>query len=282
MNIVNNLNDKLIEDNGKIKEEIQNVNSDLEKNKQQNLELTKTKDKYYKLLDDYKQLTGDCNILRDEKTSIQIEQKQLMYNYKISQEENIKLKHDLTQLKEKYNNIKLDMSNYSETINSICLTERTLDRTKHSFLKEDNSSFININEDKSNKNTFNKINEIKIFDNKPINTFFYNKTYYNTIKDNNTSMNTTRKACRKIPLSKKYLINNAHKQYKLKKQKEINQIGLYRKRFTQILILLLEKYFKTYLLKYIYIFINKLKKYKKLQIKSIKNRKNKLLVLWKE
>ena len=182
--------------------------------------------------------------------------------------------------KEKYNNIKLDMSNYSETINSICLTERTLDRTKHSFLKEDNSSFININEDKSNKNTFNKINEIKIFDNKPINTFFYNKTYYNTIKDNNTSMNTTRKACRKIPLSKKYLINNAHKQYKLKKQKEINQIGLYRKRFTQILILLLEKYFKTYLLKYIYIFINKLKKYKKLQIKSIKNRKNKINIFY--
>ena len=178
-------------------------------------------------------------------------------------------------IKEKYNNIQLNMSNYSETINNICLTERTLDRTKHSFLKEDNSSFININEDKPNKNTFNKINEIKIFDNKPINTFFYNKTYYHTIKDNNTSMNTNRKACRKIPLSKKYLINNAHKQYKLKKQKEINQIDLYRKRFTQILILLLEKYFKTYLLKYIYIFINKLKKYKKLQIKPIKNRKNK-------
>jgi hypothetical protein len=53
-------------------------------------------------------------------------------------------------IKEKYNNIQLNMSNYSETINSICLTERTLDRTKHSFLKEDNSSFININEDKSN------------------------------------------------------------------------------------------------------------------------------------
>ena len=183
-------------------------------------------------------------------------------------------------IKEKYNNIKLDMSNYSETINSICLTERTLDRTKHSFLKEDNSSFININEDKPNKNTFNKINEIKIFDNKPINTFFYNKTYYHTIKDNNTSMNTNRKACRKIPLSKKYLINNAHKQYKLKKQKEINQIDLYRKRFTQILILLLEKYFKTYLLKYIYIFINKLKKYKKLQIKPIKNRKNKINIFY--
>ena len=30
-----------------------------------------------------------------------IEQKQLMYNYKISQEENIKLKHDYTQLKDK-------------------------------------------------------------------------------------------------------------------------------------------------------------------------------------
>ena len=47
-------------------------------------------------------------------------------------------------IKEKYNNIQLNMSNYSETINNICLTERTLDRTKHSFLKEDNSSFINI------------------------------------------------------------------------------------------------------------------------------------------
>ena len=33
---MNNLNDKLIEDNGKIKEEIQNKENDLEKNKQQN------------------------------------------------------------------------------------------------------------------------------------------------------------------------------------------------------------------------------------------------------
>ena len=114
MNVVNNLNDKLIEDNGKIKEEIQNVNNDLEKNKQQNLELSKTKDKYYKLLDDYKQLTGDCNILRDEKTSIQIEQKQLMYNYKISQEENIKLKHDYTQLKEKYDSLISELNQYKK------------------------------------------------------------------------------------------------------------------------------------------------------------------------
>jgi hypothetical protein len=110
MNIVNNLNDKLIEDNGKIKEEIKNTNSDLEKNKQQNLELNKTKDKYYKLLDDYKQLTRDCNILRDEKTSIQIEQKQMMHEFKISQDENNKLKNDYNQLKELYDKLVSEMN----------------------------------------------------------------------------------------------------------------------------------------------------------------------------
>ena len=107
MSITNNLNDKLLEDNGKLKEEIQNINSELEKNKQQIQDLSKTKDKYYKLLDDYKQLTRDCNILRDEKTSIQIEQKQAMHNYKNSQEEYSKLKNDYDKLIEELNAIKI-------------------------------------------------------------------------------------------------------------------------------------------------------------------------------
>ena len=106
MSITINLNDKLLEDNAKLKEELQNINSELEKNKQQNQELNKTKDKYYKLLDDYKQLTRDCNILRDEKTSIQIGQKQAMHNYKNSQDEYTKLKNDYDKLVEELNIIK--------------------------------------------------------------------------------------------------------------------------------------------------------------------------------
>ena len=137
MNVVNNLNDKLIEDNGKIKEEIKNTSSDLEKNKQQNLELNKTKDKYYKLLDDYKQLTRDCNILRDEKTSIQIEQKQIMHQYKISQDENTKLKNDYNQLKDLYDKLVSEMN----------INNRSKIQIPKSFLKKSDNKTIDIEKD---------------------------------------------------------------------------------------------------------------------------------------
>ena len=119
MDIMNNLNDKLIEDNSKQKEDIQNINNDLEKNKQQIIELSKTKDKYYKLLDDYKQLTRDCNILRDEKTSIQIGQKQILSDKKNLQDENEKLKEDLEKIKNDYDILLKELNNNQQIPKSI-------------------------------------------------------------------------------------------------------------------------------------------------------------------
>ena len=148
MNIVNNLNDKLIEDNGKIKEEIKNTNSNLEKNKQQNLELNKTKDKYYKLLDDYKQLTRDCNILRDEKTSNQIEQKQLLHNYKIAQDENAKLQNDYTQLKELYDKL----------ISELNINNKSKVQIPKSILKKSDNKTIEIEKDITSENKIEEEN----------------------------------------------------------------------------------------------------------------------------
>ena len=50
----------------------------------------------------------------------------------------------------------------------------------------------------------------------------------------------------------------------------------YHQRLTKILILLIEKYFKTYLFKNKYIFLNNLKSYARTKIKSIKNKKSKI------
>jgi hypothetical protein len=75
-----------------------------------------------------------------------------------------------------------------------------------------------------------------------------------------------KKLCKRILLSKKYMENK-----KGNKNNEIYKNDLFnhdindkcQKRFTKILILLLDKYFKTSLLKNKYIFINNVKLYKK-------------------
>jgi hypothetical protein len=143
MNIMNNLNDKLIEDNGKIKEEIQNKESDLEKNKQQNQELNKTKEKYYKLLDDYKQLTEDCNIIRDEKALVQLEQKQLRNENKIYQEENIKLKNDYIQLKNDYDYLVKELNNFKNKENQE-IPPKSILKKQENQIKEINKNIQDI------------------------------------------------------------------------------------------------------------------------------------------
>ena len=182
--------------------------------------------------------------------------------------------------KEKIQNIKLDLTNYTESITN-CITDRSFDRTKVSFYKEEaDSSFFNINND-NNANKYKDRNDINIFGNKPINNILYNNNF-NTINNYNynnskTTLNTSKK-CRKIPLSKKHIINKDFIFNKINKKtsyKKNNTIDKFHQRFTQILILLLEKYFKTYLLKTKYEFINNLKKYK-----INKNKASKILFLY--
>jgi len=188
------------------------------------------------------------------------------------------------QSKEKYNNYKLDLTNYSETINSNCITDRTFDKSKISFIKEEDLSFSNINDNKSNNNIF----ENQTFDNKQINSFIYNNKNIHKLTNYNNSTNTNKKLCRKIPLSKKYipnknfqLNNNNHKNnYKNDIIPNIITNYKYHKRFTKILILLIEKYFKTYLLKIKYLFMNNLRSYKKGKRKSIKSRNNNIPILY--
>ena len=181
--------------------------------------------------------------------------------------------------KEKIHNIKLDLTNYTESINTNCITDRTFDKTKISFYRgEDDSSFLNINE--INGNIYKNVNDIKLTVNKPINTIFYNNNFH-TLKncDNYKTVMNTNKKCRKIPLSKKHIINKDFILSKFNKKSKINQNksnnDKFHQRFTQILILLLEKYFKTYLLKTKYEFINNLKKYK-----INKNKASKILFLY--
>ena len=181
--------------------------------------------------------------------------------------------------KEKIHNIKLDLTNYTESINTNCITDRTFDKTKISFYRgEDDSSFLNIND--INGNIYKNVNDIKLTVNKPINTIFYNNNFH-TLKncDNYKTVMNTNKKCRKIPLSKKHIINKDFILSKFNKKSKINQNksnnDKFHQRFTQILILLLEKYFKTYLLKTKYEFINNLKKYK-----INKNKASKILFLY--
>ena len=165
MTIVNNLNDKLIEDNGKMKEEILNMTSDIEKNKQQNQELNKTKDKYYKLLDDYKQLTSDCNILRDEKTLVQLEQKQLKHELKMLQDENEKLKNENSILKSAY-----DKKNDNPEIIPKPIIKKVENKTieiyedKNDIKQEENPTAKSLVIENSKRMNFNEDDENKIND----------------------------------------------------------------------------------------------------------------------
>ena len=146
--------------------------------------------------------------------------------------------------------INFDLTNNFETINGNCVTERTFDRTNASFYKdEEDSNFLNIKDNKSN-----------ILRNKQINK------NNQTITNFKSSLNMKKKLCKRILLSKKYMENK-----KGNKNNEIYKNDLFnhdindkcQKRFTKILILLLDKYFKTSLLKNKYIFINNLKLFKK-------------------
>ena len=166
--------------------------------------------------------------------------------------------------KEKYNH-KLNFAFNSGTIKTNCITERSFDNSKISFIKdEDDFSFMNINENRENiylKNNDNKT----ILKNKPINKCF---------------TNNDKKICRKIPLSKKYVPTKNLKFLSNKIKEDIIQNNIidnrYHQRLTKILILLIEKYFKTYLFKNKYIFLNNLKSYARTKIKSIKNKKSKI------
>ena len=184
--------------------------------------------------------------------------------------------------KEKNNNFKLDLTNYSESINSNSITDRTFEKTKISFLKEEDSSFLNIIDNNTNNNIFE--NQIK--ENKPINNSLYKNKNVFTSTNCNTSLKTNKKLCRKIPLSKKNLpiknfkINRNNCKKDIIPNINISINNKYNKRFNKILILLIEKYFKTYLLKIKYSFINNLKLYKKEKTKSIKAKKNNIQIFF--
>ena len=186
--------------------------------------------------------------------------------------------------KEKYSN-KLNLTNNSETINTNCITERSFDKSKKSFIKdEDSLNFIYINEDRENKYSKNN-NKNMIIKNKPLNTFSYINNNSKSIRNQILVSNKNKKFCRIIPLSNEYLPKKNLKFYndKIKADLFLNKIinDSYQQRFTKILILLLEKYFKTNLWKNKYIFLNNLKSYTKAKLQFIKNKKNKIKILYK-
>ncbi len=180
-------------------------------------------------------------------------------------------------IKEQNENIKLNLIS-QDTINNNWPRERSFNRTKKNFYKKEENNILNINY-KLNKSFYDKNEKLA---SKPINTIFYRNKNFHTI-NNNYTLNIYKSQNRKIPLTKKYINNIKINGINKHPKKELFKIYFiqdeYHKRFIKILIILLEKYFKTYLLRRKYIFINNLKKYKKIIIKSlkIKNNQNRFL-----
>jgi len=180
--------------------------------------------------------------------------------------------------KDHYPIINLDLTNNFETINGNCITERTFDMKKTNFYKdEEDLNLFNIKDNKSNK-CFNNIFIRKTLKNEQINNLLDENKNNQTITNFKSSLNIKKNLCKRILLSKKHIPNK-----KYNHNNDINKNDIisqdindkYQKRFTKILILLLEKYFKTSLLKYKYIFINNLKLYKKVKNIFINNKRNK-------
>ena len=238
----------------------------------------------------YKYLKKDNSVIRGNNIGLNNNK---INDLKIKQNKNIKpvkpykkksVLFNPNNTKENFHSLKLDLTNLSETNNSNCVTDRTMNKTKISILKEDeDSSFIIFNDNKSNKNIKNNNEDITLR-NKPIKVLFINNKNRYTLNKDNNNINTNKKLCRKIPLSKKYMVNKQSKGFKTNSKKNLLKgdiiDNLYHKRFTQILMLLLEKYFKTYLLKNKYAFLNRLKLYKYSKKKSIKNKPKTIKILY--
>ena len=180
----------------------------------------------------------------------------------------------------KIKTIKMNLTTTPETNNnSNSYTERTFYKTRCSNdMGKDNFDIINLQnkfkDNRLNNNLYEK-KENKIRLDGPLINLLYNnennnnreKYNYNKWQKNNTTKQKA-KTIRKI-----YLDIGTPKQFLTPSKTSYEQ---YKKKLSQVLLLLLEKYYKTYLLKFKYLFINNLKNYQKIiKQPKYKNKRNK-------
>ena len=178
----------------------------------------------------------------------------------------------------KIKNIKLDLSTPEINHNSNTYTDRTFYKIKKNNVNEDDNFIINLKKAyKENKfvKTIEKKHE-KIFDlNDPLKSILKKKeNYYKKSNINSKIKNINLSQVKKKIAGKKNMRKNILRR-SLTPDKLLN-IN-YQKRLAQALILLLEKYYKIYLLKIKYFFLNILKKFvgiKKIVIKNKTRNKN--------
>ena len=181
LNILNSLNDKAIDQNYKMKE-------DIVENTKQNQDLLKIKDKYYKLLDDYKLLTHDCELLRNDKDLIQSEYKQFIAKYKKNNEERRKVEEENDKLKEDYEQLLKEM----ETLKNKNKTQQTTNVTILNNLNNTNIiSKLNKNEIKKDESAITKSMLVKTIgpENIKINESKNGKNINNILYDVNNNIN---------------------------------------------------------------------------------------------
>ena len=153
--------------------------------------------------------------------------------------------------------IKLDIKSPETNDNSNSYTDRTFYRNKFTnFNRDENLNIINLK--KTLKD--NPVSGHKKYEKKE-NIFKYNGPLMSLL-GNETDFNKTFYTSRQKP---KLLDKIKGKTSILRNSLTPDKImyAQFQRRFAQVLILLLEKYYKTYLLKFKYLFINNLKKYKK-------------------
>jgi len=151
----------------------------------------------------------------------------------------------------KNNQIKLDLTN-PETIDNIAsFTDRNFYKNKYSTHNKDyndNINDINLKYTFRNKKYEKKENKFK-YNGDLISKLENDEEYYNKINSYKPNPKLLEKKIGKKNITKTFLTQD-------------NIIDLkYKRRLTQAMILLLENYYKTYLFKIKYIFLNNLKKY---------------------
>lgn len=175
--------------------------------------------------------------------------------------------------KKKYVLFKPKFQTNDKSRQKLNITSNSLKRVLDSISKENYCGYRNINNNQLN-NT-NDLSDFRQFENNSINNIYLSSRNYNPRKSEKNIGYLKKKV--KIHLLKNDSASDVYKLFRRNSEKGINIIDSYNKKYTKILLILLEKIFKNYLLKYQFIFINNLKKYKITRKKFDKIRINKLI-----
>ena len=170
-------------------------------------------------------------------------------------------------------NVNLTTTPHTNIINK-SHTDRTLYKTTVKTDITNNNININLkkkfanNKNNNSNNIFRKIDNKKKSDESLMSIFYNNDNYYNkgNLYTNNNyyynyrqGIHLSKGKSKKRTLGKLTKRNNVSKHHSITPNKDIYE--KYKKRFSQVLLILLEKYYKTYLLRFKYLFINNLKNY---------------------